>query len=260
MKKIIVLVLVLILVVWGFVASAQTSTGEIVTDRPDQTESPVLVTQGGFQAETGFFFERTTEQGVEITNIAYSSTLLKYGVNENFEIRLISEYLGAYVQENETKSHNDGFSPLAFGAKIKLSEERGFWPQAALIGHINLKTGSKKFTPSHTAADFRLTFSNTLSEKWSVSYNLGAEWDGDDPQAIFLYTLSVGYSFTQKFAAFIETYSFFPEDQKADNRADGGFTYKINPNLQLDLSGGMGLSSNAPEYFLSTGISFRIAK
>lgn len=258
MRKIIFLLLVLVLVVIGFVATAQ-STSDMTTDRPDQTEAPVLVPQGGFQMETGFFIERTNQKNTAISDIGYNTSLLKYGVNENLELRFITEYLGHQTKNREGRVSNvKGFSPIAVGVKLKLADEKKFWPQAALIGHINLKTGSKAFEPSNTAADFRFTFSHTLSDKWSLSYNLGAEWNGETPEATFLYTLAVGYALTNKLGAFIESYSFFPESSKADNRMDGGFTYKVNSNFQLDISGGLGLSSNAPDYFVSTGLSFRI--
>lgn len=58
MKRIIFLLIVLLIVVTAFIATAQGSN-EIVTDRPDQTESPVLVPRGGFQVETGFFLNTT---------------------------------------------------------------------------------------------------------------------------------------------------------------------------------------------------------
>jgi len=61
MKRVVILLLVLVLTVIAFFASAQGSN-EIVTDRPDQTESPVLVPAGGFQVETGFFLS-TIKQG-----------------------------------------------------------------------------------------------------------------------------------------------------------------------------------------------------
>jgi hypothetical protein len=149
---------------------------------------------------------------------------------------------------------------VALGAKVKLANENGFWPQAALIGHINLRTGQKEFMPNYTSADFRFTFSHTLSDQWSLSYNLGAAWNGVSPEAVFLYTLSFGYSINNKLAAFAESYSFFPEAGKGDNRIDGGFTYKFTPVLQFDVSGGVGLSNNAPDYFLSFGSSFRLFK
>ncbi|HEY5917776.1 MAG TPA: transporter [Chryseolinea sp.] len=258
MKKL----LVAIILVSGMnKVKAQTEKPEIVTDRPDQTEAPVLVPRGGLQVETGFVFEKDREEDVDVTNFAYNTTLIKYGVNEFFELRLITEYLGenAKVAENPT-SKIQGFSPFALGVKIKLADEKGFWPQAAFIGHINLKSGSEEFAPNYTAADFRFTFAHTLSEKLALSYNLGAEWDGESPEAAFLYTLSLGYVINDKMGVFVEGYSFFPEDSKADHRIDAGFTYKFSPVIQWDISGGVGVSRNAPDSFLSTGISFRLFK
>ena len=239
----------------------QTEKPEIVTDRPDQTEAPVLVPKGGLQVETGFVFEKDREEDIDVTNFAYNTTLVKYGVNEFFELRFITEYLGenAKVAENPT-SKIQGFSPFALGVKIKVSDERGIWPQAAFIGHINLRSGSEEFIPSYTAADFRFTFAHTLSEKFALSYNLGAEWDGESPEAAFLYTLSVGYVITNKLGMFVESYAFFPEDSKGDHRIDAGFTYKFSPVFQWDISGGVGVSRNAPDSFLSTGVSFRLFK
>jgi hypothetical protein len=261
MKRVIFLIVLLALVVIGFIATGQTKKSDIVTDRPDQTESPVVLPKGSLQVETGFMFEQNREQQVEENNIAFSTTLIKYGVNDHFELRLITEFLGSSIEGTETPTmKTSGFSPIAVGVKIKLADENGFWPQAALIGHINLKTGHEEFMPEHTAADFRFTFAHTLSEKWSLSYNVGAEWDGVSPEAIFLYTLSLAYSFTDKVGAYAEGYSFFPEAGKADNRIDGGITYKITPVIQLDASGGIGLSENAPDYFVSAGCSFRLFK
>jgi len=240
---------------------AQTEKPEIVTDRPDQTEASVLVPRGGLQVETGFVFEKDREDNVEKSNFTYNTTLIKYGVNEFLELRLITEFLGERAQVAEDPvSKVQGFSPLALGVKIKLADEKAFWPQAAFIGHINLKSGSKEFAPSYTAAAFRFTFAHTLSEKFALSYNLGAAWDGETPEAAFLYTLSLGYTITDRLGAFVEGYSFFPEDNKADNRIDTGITYKFSPVVQWDVSAGVGLSRNAPDSFLSTGISFRLFK
>ena len=112
----------------------------------------------------------------------------------------------------------------------------------------------------YTAADFRFTFAHTLSEQFSLSYNLGAEWNGETPEAAFLYTLSLGYSITDRLGAYIESYSFFPEDTKADHRMDAGLTFKITPVVQWDISAGLALNDIAPDSFIGTGISFRLLK
>jgi hypothetical protein len=245
----------------GTGAFGQTTKPEIVTDRPDQTEAPALVPMGGIQVELGTVIENDAVDDTKVTNYTYATALVKYGINDHIELRLITEYLGQRVKFNESNINKiDGASPLALGVKIKIADEEKFWPQAAFIGHINLKTGSSEFAPDYTAADFRFTFAHTLSEKFSLSYNLGAEWDGETPEAAFLYTLSLGYAITDKLGAYLESYSFFPEDNQADHRIDAGITFKITSVVQWDMSGGLGLNDIAPDSFLSTGISFRLLK
>lgn len=261
MKKIINYLFTPIILVISIAASAQTDKPDLVTDRPDQTEAPNLVPKGGLQVETGFVYEKDSDQGITTKNITYNTTLVKYGVNEFLELRFINEYLGVKTQVSESQTATvNGLSPMALGVKIKLADEKGFWPQAAMIGHINLRTGSEEFRPENTAVDFRFTFAHTLSDKFALSYNLGAEWGSESPEATFIYTLSLAYVITDKLGVFVESYSFFPEYGKADNRADAGLTYKFSPVVQWDISGGIGLSKNAPDSFLSTGISFRLFK
>jgi len=251
----------LLLFAVNFLATAQTVKPPIVTDRPDQTESSSLVPKGGLQVETGFVYEEDQQENIHLTNVTYNTTLIKYGVNENFELRFISEYVGEKSRASEKITSNvKGIAPFALGLKIRLADEKGIWPKAALIGHVYSKSGSEEFTTNYTASDFRFTFSNTLSDKINLSYNLGAEWNGNSPEVSFLYTLSLAYSVSDKMGFFIESYSFFPEESKADHRFDLGITWLFSPVVQWDLSGGIGLSKNAPDSFVSTGLSFRLFK
>ena len=41
---------------------------------------------------------------------------------------------------------------------------------------------------------------------------------------------------------------------------DAGLTYLLNPRLQLDLSAGVGLSGAAPDWFVGTGVAFRVPR
>jgi hypothetical protein len=243
--------------------SAAQQKPEIVTDRPDQTESPELVPATALQVETGFIYESDKHETMRSRNITYNTTLLRYGVNQNFELRLLSEYLGEYVEMGETVAADvEGLSPLTLGLKIRLADQKGIWPQAALLGHINLKTGSRAFVPKYTAADFRFAFSHTLSEKLALDYNVGAEWSGDsdEPHANFLSTVSLFFAVTQKLGTFIESYSFYPENKKPDHRCDAGIMYKFNSVVQWDVSAGLGISEKSPDNFISTGLSVRFFK
>jgi hypothetical protein len=246
----------------SFVCVAQQKP-EIVTDRPDQTEAPVLVPANALQVETGFIYESDKHDNMRSKKLTYNTTLLRYGVNQNFELRLLSEYLGEYVEVGETIAADvKGLSPLTVGLKIRLADEKGIWPQAALLGHINLKTGSSAFAPKYTAADFRFAFSHTLSERFALDYNAGAEWsgDGEEPRATFLSTASLFFAITSKLGSFVESYSFYPEKARPDHRCDVGIVYKFTPVVQWDVSAGLGLSEESPDNFISTGLSIRFFK
>ena len=99
---------------------------------------------------------------------------------------------------------------------------------------------------------------HTLSDKISLGYNLGAEWDGETPEPTFIYTLTSGFALSEKTGFFIELYGFAPQQDKAEHRFDGGFTYLVTNDLMLDASAGFGITDNAPDYFTAIGFSFRL--
>lgn len=224
----------------------------IQTDRPDQTETPFTVPKNHFQSENGFNYEKV--DGNEKT-LLYPSMLFKFGLTETLEFGLISEL----TTVRSGGSSTTGLTPLTLRFKKLLFEEKGILPTASFIGYLGLpNTSSAAFKTTYFAPAFRFTMQHTLSEKLTLSYNLGAEWDGETAEPVFIYTLATGMSITEKVGCYVELYGFLPQRSKADHRADGGFTYLLKHNIQLDLSGGVGISNNSPEYFGSLGFSFRL--
>jgi hypothetical protein len=238
----------------------------MVTDRPDQTEAPVLTLPGFFQVEIGTQseFDNDKINNVKTVSTLYNTTLWKYGVTKNFELRVITEYANDKLQFNPNSDLGDtsvtvkGFNPIAVGSKIHLQTEKGIIPEISLITHLELPYfGSKNYRPDFVIPRFRFLFAHTLSDRFSFSYNLGAEWENGTNAATGIYTASFGASLFGNLSMFVEAYGFLKENSTADNRLDAGFTYLINNSLQLDCSGGVGLSDISPDYFLSAGISFR---
>lgn len=231
---------------------------DISTDRPDQSNTPLLIPQGALQIETGFLVETENKLLTHQRNYTYNNTLLKFGINEYFELRLNTLYQGSITTSDVKPIH--GFGPLSVGMKIKLSEGKGMLPKASLITHINLRSGTIDFRPSYISSDITLACSHDLNDRCTITYNGGVKWNGESPEAIALYALSLAYTITTRVALFTESYAFFQERHKPDHRADAGITYKLAPQIQYDLSGGIGLTKNAPDYFISTGLSIRLFK
>lgn len=223
----------------------------IQTDRPDQTECPFITPKNYFQFENGFSYEINNQNS---KLIVAPTILTRFGINKYFELRLITEY----VITKENSSTYPGINPILIGFKTRLLEEKGLIPTTSLIAHIGIpKAASSEYRANYYYPEFRFTMQHTISERQSLSYNLGAEWNGENTKPTFIYTLTTGYSLTEKIGAYIEFYGFVPQIGKADHRFDLGFAYLFNPNHQLDVSGGFGLSAISPEYYFALGYSFR---
>lgn len=234
----------------------------LITDRPDQTESAFIVLAGRLQIEAGIAFKRHTFPGDVITHtIAAPSLLLRYSIHPNAELRAELEYLQVQHKSGSSELTVHGVAPLTFGTKIKIFEEKGFRPETAFILHLTIpNTGAEAFQTNYTAPSFRFTMQNTLSDKFSLSYNLGGEWDGFTGKPTGIYTLSLGYSVSGKVGSFIESYGFLSSGESPDHRIDGGITYQLTQNLQADLSAGLGITNSSPDFFVGGGLSFRIPK
>ena len=258
MKKLLISVALSFLVLFPLLAQEENEGPEpIITDRPDQTEASTTVPKGFFQIETGAMVEKDKVGGIETKEITYNTTLIKYGLTDRFELRIIQEFLATQVDGMRVSS---GSGPLTLGTKIKMMDEHGIWPEMALLGHMTYRTGNADYKPSHVVPDFRFSMAHTLSDHLSLGYNLGAEWDGETATATGLYTLSLAIGLTDKLGIFLEVYGYMPDNSSADHRFDGGITYRIGNNFQFDVSGGVGLNDIAPDNFLSGGISWRLPR
>jgi hypothetical protein len=248
MKKLIFTSLVFI----SFNCVAQT-TADIETDRPDQTETPFSVGKHKFQAENGYSVWKSKSN---ITNYNAVS-LLRYGLHEKFELRA---EIANDVNNNEfTQFHEKGWLPLELGFKANLFEEKGWLPKTSLIAHLTLpKAASNIYKGNHLATNFRFTSQHTIGKKQSLSYNLGGEWSTYDKSFTPLYTLATGYDFSNFLYGYLELFGFFPKNQKAEHTIAGGFAFLVKPNVQFDISGGIGITPTATKNYWAMGLSFRI--
>jgi dsRNA-specific ribonuclease len=179
------------LILISIIGNAQ-NLPSIQTDRPDQTECPFIVPKNYFQFENGFVYQKTNDNSNEIVT---PTLLSKFGINEHFELRLITEYL--INKDNNEKI--SGINPVLIGFKTRLFEEKGIVPITSFIAHLAIpKLASTNYKRQFYAPEFRFTMQHTISEKQSFSYNLGAEWNGETAEPTFIYTLTTGYSFSKK--------------------------------------------------------------
>ncbi|HMG14464.1 MAG TPA: transporter [Saprospiraceae bacterium] len=223
----------------------------IQADRPDQTETPFTVPKNHFQMEFGFSYEH-----INLNNEVYTNptSLFKYGLSKHFELGLIAEIVN--IKSTQKVS---GLTPVTLRFKSNITEEKGILPKTTIIGYLTIPyLASEQLKQKYYAPAFKFAMQNTLSKDFSLGYNLGAEWDGESPEPTFLYSISLGYSISEKIGAFAELFGFAPQFSKSEHSFDCGLNYLCRPNLLFDISGGIRLTENAPLYFIGMGFSLRL--
>lgn len=239
------------------------SVPDLITDRPDQTESSITVPKNSLQIETGFIYENFSNDQVEFQNLGLGTTLLRYGVWDNFELRL-----GGYYQQSRVKyddinvdSTQSGIGPILAGFKVYVIEEKGFRPEISILADLTLnKVGKLDYRPTYTYSTIKLSASHTLSNFFSLGYNVGFASDGESAKGLFVYSAVLGMSLADRLGGFAEIYGTSAEGDQPHTRVDAGLTYLLRNNLQLDVSGGTGLDSTIKMYFVSIGLTWRIPR
>jgi hypothetical protein len=238
----------------------------LVTDRPDQTESPVVVRPGYVQLEAGALHEVGADSAAgRLTEVG--SVLARIGLAGAVELRL--GFLGWQRAAAPGAEPARGFSDLSVGFKVALREGEGLSPSAAVIGTMLVPVGQEALRAEGVDPEVRLAIAHDLGGAFSLGYNLGAAWattvDGAGTASTHvagLYTLVLARSFGGRVGAFVEAFgTVTPSDEHPSSHGlNGGITFGVRPNLQLDASVGMGLDRAGPEWFAGLGIAVRLPR
>jgi hypothetical protein len=105
-----------------------------------------------------------------------------------------------------------------------------------------------------------LLLSVDLSKRFSLSSNLNAAYfkDGDGRFNEFSASLSLGMGITERTGAFVEVFGFLPSGNRDSTKyLNGGFTYLMNDDLQLDERVGLGIGNDVrgPDVFYGVGLA-----
>jgi hypothetical protein len=212
---------IVVLLLFVSVKNYSQTLDAIVPDRPGQTNPPTIVPVGIFQLETGFSRESSKSGDILTTNFLYNTSLIRIGLLENCELRLTFEYAGTKIDSAAQSSIVNGFNPISVGSKLAVCPEKGMIPQTSFNISITLPYfGKQEFRPPYLAPSFFLLMQNTLSDRYSLGYNLGLQWDGNEPNATAVYSISLSITVVESLSIFAEFYGFSTEKSATDYHSD----------------------------------------
>jgi hypothetical protein len=248
--------LALLLLTWGTAGVASAQSPELVTDRPDQTESATVVPRGLLQVETGLLIAHESQA----RRYELPGTLVRIGLGGRTELRV-----GHAGIVGGAGSRGAGDSEV--GAKVNLMAQPDRWrPELAILGGLSLPTGDDGFSSEGVDPSFLVSFANDLSPRVALGYNVGAAWESspDRPAraASVVFSSSLGFSPTDKLGTFLELFGARPTagDTGTALSVDTGVTFLLTKTIQLDAFAGKRLRGSADDRFVGTGLSFRLPR
>jgi hypothetical protein len=251
---------------WKFGAESPTASGQIITDRPDFTESSTTVGKGRVQIEAGYTYFRDRENGVTTHAHSYPEILTRIGLFRDwFELRIGQNFLSESIRPRTVGNGASGATDLYLGTKIALTEQKGIFPEMAIIFQTTVPTGSRTFTSNKTLPGISLLYSWELNDRFSLAGTfLGNKAVDDDGHGYteLANSISLGTSITEKIGNYVEYFAFYPHSGTASGLKpryflNSGFTYLVNSNIQLDIRAGVGLNKAADDFFIGSGLAVR---
>jgi hypothetical protein len=226
------------------------STDEISTDRPDVTNSSVVVPYGSLQVENGV--DWTVRQRSDV--ISGTTTRLRLGVAQCTEV--LADVPTYFYSLNGRAS--SGFSDLVVSVKRELPVPLGFH-LSATVG-LGFPTGASKISSHGYDPYIQVPWSRPITDGWSLHGMFTVTWFTSQHtiNPTFEPTLSLERALGPTGDLFVEYVGEYPNHARPAQILDGGGSWRVTKVQQLDFHVGFGLNSNSPNHFFGIGYSFRL--
>lgn len=237
-------------------APALAESGPLVTDRPDFTESAEAVPGGRFQLESGVTFETVRDEG---TTATFGELLFRVGLGKSAELRL---GVNSFALSCKGEDCVYGFEDSYVGAKLAFLANEGARPGLALLIGTSLPTGAPDIGGDPLQPHATLALAWDLSPVVAMGINAGYTYGFTGVQRIneLAGSLSFGFGLSDVVGVYAEYFGFYPliEGTPTSHFGNGGATFTLTDDFQLDVRAGGGAAGGTPAFFAGAGFALRI--
>jgi hypothetical protein len=226
------------------------------TGRPGQAIGAYTVGNNILQYQHGFEYN-------SYTNSSYSpygfntTQIIRFGILEALEISTLIEYQYQEQKFETETTYQSGIKNLQLGFRFHINDQKGWVPATAFQMRLKMPSISKDYESKYLAPIMIFVTNWGLPKKMNIATNWVLSYNGNDAIPTGKYVVHFGFPIYNKLKGFTENYGQL-KGSVFETRFDGGFAYLINNNFQLDLYGGYGSNNGVQDYFVNTGISWRI--
>ena len=223
---------------------------EIVTDRPDVTNSSIVIPAGSLQIENGVNFSaRDGDRAIDGTN-----TRLRAGIANCLEFLVDTPTYFASIRSPQ----NSGFSDVAPALKWQISPAPRKVDLSTVIG-VALPTGSTSIAGPGAQFYLQFPWSWELRSGWGLSGMFTEFFRPSDAisKRVTETTFAIEKQVTERASLFVEYVGDYPESGSPAQLLNSGGLYRLSPNQQVDFHVALGLNHNTPSYIVGVGYSVR---
>ena len=231
---------------------AQSAGEEIVTDRPDITESATVVPKASLQAENGLTWTNDHLDNL----VTLCQTLLRLGVSDRTELRLT---LPSYSLGLSRGPSSSGFTDISIGFKQQLGPLPGGIDLSVIVA-TSVPSGSADKTTHRLDPFLKVPWSREFGNGWSIGGMASIFWPTEEGRRNLILepTFVLQRDLSKSLDVFAEYGGDYVQHGGSKQTIHFGTAYRINSTNQVDFHFGFGLSSSTPHQFFAVGYSFRI--
>ena len=209
-----------------------------------QTAEPSsTINQSILQIELESLYTTQKEGSIKMKSWSIPSALFRYGLLKCLELQLNTPIIKEKLWENDHLVHSlNKFDDIQVGFSINLWKQQKYIPETSLMVRAILPTDSK-FELNKIGKICSLNFSNSLSTKFSLNYNIGYAVQTDGIKSGF-YIANLSYEANSKLHFFVENFGDFNNKKLISHNINTGIGYNIFENFILDLSIANGVNHN----------------
>jgi hypothetical protein len=234
----------------AYAGECPTSSSEIATDRPDVTNSSLVIPLGSLQGENGI---NTARKGFDKTFDGTNSRL-RLGVAPCLEVLVdLPNYVGGFSGQPES-----GFGNVAPAIKWQFGSLPEPWNLSVTAG-AGLPTGSSRVAGPGIQPYLQFPWSYELGGGWGTSGMVTTFFSPSNSanKQITEATFVIEKKITERASLFVEYVGDYPSRGSSVQLFNTGGGYLLTRTQQIDFHIAFGLNRNSPDYIVGVGYSFR---
>lgn len=241
--------------IWAKEATDTPLNASINTARPSFSGPAMTLEAGHWQWEAGYQYTSNDDDGSDTDAHTLPLLLLRLGVNNRTEINLA----WAGFSDIQTSGPDlDGVSDLSIGANYQLTPDDAALA-LGIFANLSLPVGSDDLSSDEVDPGVGLNWSYSAAQgpSWFGTIVVNSVTGGDERATELGTSVGLAFSLSERVGSYVEYFSVHSDSADSAHSVNGGFTYLLNNDIQLDIYAGGGINKIAADFFIGSGIGWR---